>query len=239
MVASAESAIENAAKHATYFRVGKLRFGFHGVLGIVSTIVTMMAFVFNTDQLLVLLTVILTTILGVDALQLLDQVPLQSRITEYIIAPHREAFQRTITMVLYINLRICGEMSWVPPNYAGGYHALLVCCWVLFVPLHSSFCNGNTWLFVVPMFLGVSADLTQHLLLLLTEENQQLLVGCCQAGFISVQMLLLTQFSALIIAFLFTLAFRTYINIRTVYFIAVFIVSLLLVQVAVSISAIF
>eukprot|EP00978_Attheya_sp_CCMP212_P006727 scaffold15605_cov37-Attheya_sp.AAC.1 len=74
-----------------------------------------------------------------------------------VIPPHREAFKRTIAIVGYLDLRLAHEIFGIfGKKLFGslllGYHLYF------FTPVMGSFDNGNTWVFVVPMFLGFGID---------------------------------------------------------------------------------
>jgi hypothetical protein len=154
-------------------------------------------------------------VLAMHAYSLLDQVPLSTKICRGFVAPHREAFKRTIAMMLYTNLRLVHP--WIPSGWL--YHPLLALAWWQFVPLNSDFGNGNTWIFVVPMFLGVSLDMVQSLLM---EHHCGGLPSLVPPRF-----LLFINWSAMVMAFGFTLAFRGMVSIQRIYFGAAFFVALL------------
>jgi hypothetical protein len=62
--------------------------------------------------------------------------------------------------------------------------------------------NGNTWIFVFPIFVGVTGDFWQYI---------------AYRDVIPVQQLLQTEILGLVLAFSFTLAFRNYVSMPTVY----------------------
>jgi hypothetical protein len=193
----------------TLFRLGKLRFGFHGIWGILCVAATTASLVSRTAT--NVWTAVLTNfILGVDARSLTDQAPQSTTIVHNkwvkIVAPHREAFQRTIAVVQHINLRLAEQQlstsEWALPFPV--YAILLGLSWFQFNPVNSDFTNGNTWFFVFPMFLGVSLDCVMQ----------------CQgmSNYLTTQYLLAVQLASLFIAFAFTLAFRGMIRIEPIYF---------------------
>ena len=189
----------NNQSSAVYFSCGKLRFGHHGILATLALVATVIAYN-SLDALSIHTSVLLTTMTALDARSLLPQVPKQSRIVPGVSAPHREAFSRTMSMMHYANGRILGHLyQW---ESASMYKALLLYTWTHFVPLHSPLDNGNTIIFVVPIFLGVSLDIYQALYL----ETS-----------INTSHYLLLQLSALVIAFYFTLAFRGYFTVKQIY----------------------
>jgi hypothetical protein len=195
-----------------YLRWGSLRFGFHGIWAILTFIVTTICIVWGNDFYL-WPSMIGNQVLGLHAYSLLDQVPLSTKICRGFVAPHREAFKRTIAMIHYTNLRLA--QPWLPSAL---YYPLLALSWWQFVPLDSDFRNGNTWIFVVPMFFGVSLDMTQSLLM----EHY-----CGLSSLVSWRWLLGVHMSAMSMAFAFTLAFRGIISIQRIYFGAAFFVALL------------
>ena len=74
---------------------------------------------------------------------------------------------------------------------------LLLRWWPLTPSVTTQFRNGNTWIFVVPMFFGITGDLYQYALW-----------NDC----IRIDQLLLVQFLGLSLAFGFMLGFRNYIS---------------------------
>ncbi|KAJ1403483.1 hypothetical protein B484DRAFT_338418 [Ochromonadaceae sp. CCMP2298] len=202
------------------FKMGRLRFGLHGILGVIATILNVVALVNTGNSTYICSLVVTTSLLALDARSLIAQVPEKTRINAWIVAPHREAFQRTIAILHYVNLRICRQLQWLPatdPYYNAAYFSLMAFCWTLFLPIGSDFSNGNTWIFVIPMFTGVTID-----------AWQQAFGG---ETFVTLNFLLTTQLSALTIAFVFTLAFRQYVNIKAVYALSAICVAALLSQV--------
>jgi hypothetical protein len=142
-----------------YLQWGSLRFGFHGIWAILTFIVTTICIVSGNDFYL-WPSMIGSQVLAMQAYSLLDQVPRSTEICPGFVAPHQEAFKRTIAMMNYTNLQLA--QPWVPSVL---YYALLALSWWQFVPFHSDFRNGNTWIFVVPIFFGVSLDMTQSLVM--------------------------------------------------------------------------
>jgi hypothetical protein len=198
-----------------HFRWGRLRFAFHGIWAIMTMLITTLCIVSENDGLLLLPSIIANQVLAVHAYSLLDQVPLSTKICWGLEAPHREAFKRTSAVMIYTNLRLA--QKWIP-NFV--YYPVLVAVWRQFLPFNSDFRNGNTWIFVVPMFIGVSLDMAQSLVM----EHH-----CGLPSLVSVRWLLGVHLSAMSMAFAFTLAFRGIVSIRRIYFGAAFFVALLFV----------
>lgn len=196
-----------------YFRWGSLRFGFHGIWAILTFIVTTICIV-SGNQFYLWPSMIGNQVLALHAYSLLGQVPRSTIICRGFVAPHQEAFKRTIAMMNYTNLRLA--QPWIPSALV--YCPLLAWCWWQFVPLDSDFRNGNTWIFVVPMFFGVSLDMTQSLLM----EHY-----CGLSSLVSWRWLLGIHMSAMLMAFAFTVAFRGIISIQRIYFGAALFVALL------------
>jgi hypothetical protein len=192
---------------AVYFSLGKLRFGHHGIIATLALIVTIIAYA-TVHIPTIVCSMILTALTALDARSLMSQVPIRSIIVPGVSAPHREAFKRTMSMMHYANVRIFGELCRGTADtsaltlYQTSYKTLLLYMWTQFLPIHSPLDNGNTFIFVVPMFVGVSLDIYQTLAL----ETS-----------INVTHYLLLQLSALVIAFYFTLAFRGYFSVRQIY----------------------
>ena len=216
-VQSGKDATPSKQSLPIYFRFGRLKFGFHGVCASLALCVTTAALLSNstdatTINLLVYSSVILNTVTAYQARQLLDQVPLKTEIVPGVVAPHREAFQRTMSMIHYGNLRILGctlltSCQWI-------YTAFLA--WFIykkFLP-RAQFTNGNTFIFVVPMFVGTTVDLCQYTLV-------------PNGGFMSIHHYLIIEVSALAIAFFFTLAFRGYFTVYQIYMVSALVVATL------------
>ena len=239
-------------------KIGSLRFGVHGTGGVVSTIALVYSClliqsskpepaVFPSWLILVIVLGTLTTAIG--SYGLLPQVPQTSKITWFIIPPHREAFKRTIAIVGYLNIRLIHQMGWwslllssVPTTLFGLNMEEMAFPVVLslynfrhFFPLKPNFANGNTWVFVIPMWLGISVDTVHQFP---SSPTTKWLFGSLSYGsyfcndiwnthVVDVPYLLITLLCALQVAFLFTLAFRGYVNIRTCYWTSATVVAVL------------
>jgi hypothetical protein len=127
-----------------------------------------------------------------------------------IVAPHREAFHRTSLILQYINARILqllmASMAW------DGAMSLVPCCFIVFTcrrmipdPWTLDYRNGNTFCFVLPMVLSVMGDcgMTTYM------EWRNGMNGTTTCRWLSLRALAVVQFAGLMIAFLFTLAFRS------------------------------
>jgi hypothetical protein len=198
------------------FRWGSLRFGFHGSWAILTLLITCAGIYFEETAYL-WPSIIMNEVLGIHAYSLLDQVPLSTKIIPGFVAPHREAFKRTIAMMHYTNLRLVQTQLQASPMF---YFPFLAWSWWQFVPLDSDFSNGNTWVFVIPMFLGVTLDTVQSLVM-------EHFCGLSSSDLVPWPWLLGVDLSAMLMAFAFTLAFRGIISIQYIYFGAAFFVALL------------
>lgn len=206
---------KNAKPFRYYFRWGSLRFAFHGIWATMTMVITTLCIVLENYDLLLLPSIIANQALASHAYSLLDQVPLSTKICRGFEAPHREAFKRTSAVMTYTNLRLA--QPWIPTIV---YYPALAFLWTQFPPINSDFRNGNTWIFVIPMFIGVSLDMAQSLVM----EHH-----CALPSLVPVRWLLGVQLSAMGMAFAFTLAFRGIVSIRHIYFGAAFFVALLFV----------
>ena len=183
-----------------YFHWGRLRIGFHAICATASFFVTIVAWL-TARRPWILASVVLNSTTAWDARNLLPQVPLKTEIVPGIVAPHKEAFKRTMSMMHYVNLRILGQLYEIQLSstiYQTGCWAF---GWYFFAPVSSDFGNGNTWIFVLPMFAAVITDIPQLLLRDALHMNHYLMI----------------EFSALIIAFGFTLAFRGFVSVQKLY----------------------
>lgn len=214
---------ESSNKLPVYFRWGRLRFGFHGIIASLALVCNSAALfsVLSSEnastntaaKLLIYSSITLNTITALQARHLLDQVPLKTEIVPGIVAPHREAFKRTMSMMHYCNLRVLACVLSVI-RHSVPFNIVYILCLAVFIlkrflPRH--FDNGNTWIFVVPMCLGTSIDLLQYTCIDMFGTHHYLIV----------------QLSALIIAFVFTLAFRGYFTVFQIYFVSASIVATL------------
>lgn len=219
------------------FQVASLRFGVHGIGGILSVLLTEVCRSRQQpsprsddddtspsfgDLLLLISSQVLDFALVYHANGLLPQVPSQTAIVPWIVAPHREAFRRTIGMMQYLVVRIlcrvlCQRLRNIDTTLAlVGTCACLAVPYARLVPwtlLRGSpdnrrqhlLGNGNTWIFVLPIWLGTTGDLWQMIR---------------WGDVISVRQLLQVELVGLGLAFGFTLAFRNVVPMWLVYFVA-------------------
>ena len=153
------------------FRFGKLLFGFHGFLDIMCVVLTTTAIYHPSLPLsLVIPSQICNLILVNDAYALLNQVTTSTQIFPGVVAPHKEAFQRTIWVMQYLIARVITKFIQQQIQYYSNtrdysYFSILESTVVLWrhyplIPqLHIDWWNGNTWIFVIPIFIGVSGDI--------------------------------------------------------------------------------
>lgn len=265
-----------------FFRVGPFRFGIHGVAGLLSFIFVTYGLILSKQKQqlngISIVIVISTLISSIGSYSLLSQVPNTSHISSWIIPPHREAFKRTIAIIVYLNLRLVHLWQW---NFQGmsinGNDAniilhdrslifpvlLLVYTNYNFFPLHLDYTNGNTWVFVVPMFLAINIDAIYQFPSIVSSKDEVLTlwrqcnndemnnsivnkmyvlhefiaqhsdwnhVHDWNQNKVNETYLLLTLFCALQIAFMFTIAFRGKMSIKSCYWIAAIEVALLCIR---------
>lgn len=222
------------------------------------------------------------TILAFGSTNLLHQVPNSSIITWFIIPPHRLAFERTISVIGYLNLRLVHQwiqqqkhlLDWLfSPKLTGnntgnnGWISLLFPIGLLFYqthqffPLHLDYCNGNTYVFVIPMWIGLLVDCIHQfpvigkidrssmVLLLHWRDNMSSIqshlnssevwekVNYWNENIVDVHYLILTLLCALQVAFMFSVSFRGHLDIRICYWIAALVVGFLCIRLGNSISA--
>lgn len=178
-------------------------FGFHGSLGIACAVLHVVALSLTSPPRHVVVACVATsTTLALHARSLVAHAPLRTVIAKGVVAPHREAFKRTIAMMLYVNLRICKQAG-ILPQRRWLYETLLLLGVAQFIPT-KNLSNGNTWVFVVPMFVGASLDAFWQLLDAPTTR-------------VTLRFLLSTQLGALCLSFAFTLAFRKILDAFWVY----------------------
>ena len=148
-----------------------------------------------------------------DAYALLNQVTTSTQIFPGVVAPHKEAFQRTIWVMQYMIARVITKFIQQQLQYYSNtrdysYFSILESTVVLWrhyplIPqLHIDWWNGNTWIFVIPIFIGVSGDIYVYFK---------------HGDIFQIYHLLLGELLGLCLAFGFTLGFRHYIPMPIVY----------------------
>jgi hypothetical protein len=104
-------------------RLGRLRFGFHGLLGSACLALVLHAR-WSLSGRSVACAVLATTLLALTSTTQLKHAPVSTTIMPGVVAPHREAFARTIALMLYYNVRICWLQRWLDSDVV--YALLLV-----------------------------------------------------------------------------------------------------------------
>jgi hypothetical protein len=224
---------------AVFFRIGPLRFGYHGIFGILGSIAVSYAllksYMGSSVPFWLAFSVVTSSVASsVGSYGLLPQVPTSSEIASWIFPPHKEAFKRTIAIVGYLNIRLVHQWQWVL-----GHESLLFPFLLFlytnyhFFPRQADYFNGNTWVFVIPMFIGFNVDT----LMQFPDMDKTFLanpnwnnVHNWNKDRVNETYLLLTLLCALQIAFMFTIAFRGRMSIKYCYWIAAIEVGLLCVR---------
>ena len=218
----------------SFFHLGALRFGIHGVGGVVCCSLTEFCRRWTKEQppdddgeetTILLLIILFLSQVGNFALAthagatLLGQVPHQTAIVTWpcrIVAPHREAFVRTTGMMQYLVVRVACKLvfgSMMQQNAIVSEtmeRYITLACLALpyfgtLVPRSLAWTNGNTWIFVVPIWLGTTGDWISMAI---------------WGDVIALHQLLQVQLVGLFLAFGFTLAFRHYVPMSVVYAVA-------------------
>lgn len=191
-----------------FFRLGKLRIGIHGLLGCASLIATQIAIrPFVRVPISLITCQVLNALTVHQAKALLHQVPASSSILgSWIVAPHKEAFIRTIAILQYLIVRVVSLWLVTEAYFTHArFIRLALSVWrygpLVPWPKTTAWVNGNTWIFVVPMWLGVTADL-----------YVQYTLDC-----FTIEQYLVIQRLGLLLAFGFTLGFRRYMPMPLVY----------------------
>lgn len=238
----AKQAIDNehsknaSAPRRVFFRIGSLRFGVHGIAGIVAyacvsySLVLKRVLDVEIPFWLQLAVVFSSLTAAFGSYDLLSQVPNTSTITSWIFPPHRDAFKRTIAIVGYLIIRLVREWHWFFFSEEGTLFPLLLFGYVqfhFFPFFKADISNGNTWVFVYPMFLGFSVDACHLFPTSLTEEGRWNKSRDWRQNRVDENYLLWTLWNALGIAFMFTVAFRGHMSIKTCYWIAAVLVGIL------------
>lgn len=221
---------------ATRKHRGKLRFGTHGWSGVVSTTFTLAAAVaahhYSESALsstLSLCAAVTASISASSGVPLIGQAPVRTVISKNVIPPHREAFRRTASSVYYLSSRIAwnhirryndDHASLTMLDWVWGCFAILYAIQYFLPRIHETeWRNGNTYVFVLPMASGIIADAIFQIPLLQCSES-----SCWNNDIVSEVDLLCVLLSALVVAFVFTLAFRGTCSIQKCYWGSAFVV---------------
>ena len=214
---------------STRATIGGLRiFNFHGILGMSSLLLSTGALISPTTKWIVLLSVLTSTTLSIhSSFVLVDQAPLQTTICRkptLVVAPHREAFQRTSIVMLYTNARIIGKLVDLQSLRAQQISWLFITiCGLRMLPTKNlDWKNGNTYCFVIPMMLSIVVDYmimnSCDFYYEYTITTPTTTIMLHWQSWLELRQLIFVQLSGLVIAFFFTLAFRKHINIQFLYF---------------------
>jgi hypothetical protein len=200
-----------------------------------------------------------------------------------IVPPHREAFKRTIAIIGYLNLRLVHEWKWtkwtftslqqILPQFFTQYEyerdqqglvlnenwsfalALFLYTNYHFFPIRLDYKNGNTFVFVLPMFIGFNIDAIRQFPTLVYDNEYNSSISSSSSStttttrilnrnvnvnwddvhrwnekVIDETYLLLTLLCTLQIAFMFTVAFRGKMSIKTCYWVSAIEVALLFIR---------
>ena len=171
------------ASSKVFFRIGRMRFGYHGVFGILATFTTWWALYQQRQKethdeespfvgLSLLTSCVCSTLVAYWASNHMMQiVPPDTNIYKNIIvAPHVDAFTMTVYLIYYINIRCLKEYI-VPAEDDGSiiitfvYNALLLLAYLPFVTHKKlndwNYKNLNTYIFGIPRLVGVTCDFTK------------------------------------------------------------------------------
>ena len=230
------SAKQTNNKRLIFFRIGPLRFGVHGIVGIASTFVVSFALYksYMNESIpfwSAFATVLTSTINSVGSYDLLHQVPNTSKIASWIFPPHKDAFKRTIAIVGYLNIRLVHEWQWILGKESLLFPVLLFLYTNYhFFPRNPDWFNGNTWVFVFPMFLGFGTETLMQFPSIEWHKSVDGALASLDFNWDAVHKwnkdrvdetyLLLTLLCALQIAFMFTIAFRGRMSIKICYWLA-------------------
>ena len=140
-------------------RIGRLNFGTrpwsHGLLGCMSFCITALSLLLPHRWLKVA-SIFFTTPLAFGSIPLLGHAPKFTPIARGIVAPHREAYKRTISVILYINVRLLFALNFWP--LSSTLYGATVAVWAACLFPRGAYHNGNTFIFAMPIFLGIGWD---------------------------------------------------------------------------------
>jgi len=190
-------------------KIGRLDFKAHGLLGTAGLVLLGATLCCSTEtaRYLIMASIPVTTGLAYGSYALLGHAPERTVIARGIVAPHREAYKRAIGVVLYVNVRLAWACDLLGARIYGVACALLA---ARLAPT-KAFDNGNTFVFVVPIFCGVGLDAVRQLRCIAAQE-------CAwNAEVATLRTVAAVQFVALLVSFAFTLGFRGYIRLARLY----------------------
>jgi hypothetical protein len=186
-----------------------------------------------------ILAAIASVVTASSGMNIVDQAPKQTVVMEWpfkVIPPHRDAFKRTAYSIYYL----CGRICWNTIQYhhqqqqhsAAATTTTTVLNWIWGIsaliyamtkfvpnPRDLDLSNGNTWLFVIPMAIGLTVDALFQLPMLSQEDQLR-----WNEDVITQVDLLWILLVGLVVAFVFTLAFRGVMGIRKCYWMAAILV---------------
>ncbi len=200
----------------------------HGITGVVSTLLVCIAIAAHHVNIMPSVVSILAAIASIitasSGMSIVDQAPKQTIVMERpfkVIPPHRDAFKRTASSIYYLSARLCwntisGNAIFNNNDALNWIWGISALCYAIkkFVPnpRDVDLTNGNTWVFVIPMAAGLTVDALFQLPLLQCND------GLCWNRDVITQIdLLWILLSGLVVAFVFTLAFRGVLGIRRCY----------------------
>lgn len=216
----------------------------HGISGLISTLLVCIAIgahhVYIIPNTLSILAAIASVITAASGMNIVDQAPKQTVVMEWpfvkVIPPHRDAFKRTAYSIYYL----CGRICWNTIQHHHRDHSATTLTvlnwiwgiWVLFYamtkfvpnPRDVDLTNGNTWIFVIPMAIGLTVDALFQLPIL--SQGGQLYWNEDVITQVDLLWILLV---GLVVAFVFTLAFRGVLGIRKCYWMAAVLVHVIVI----------
>lgn len=178
-----------------------------------------------------------SAIAAASGVAVVDQAPRRTVVMERpvrVVPPHRDAFRRTAWSIYYLCARVCWNVVGSPPPSGG--QGVVGWVWgcasvayakVYFVPSAKDvdWTNGNTYVFVLPMAAGLLVDaLFQLPILQCHTEHGNEYTSCWNDDVITQVDLLWVNLSGLVVAFIFTLAFRGVLGIKSCYWSAAVVV---------------
>ena len=220
----------------------------HGISGTYSTILTCFAIAAHQmlptnytilTSIISILAAIMSISTASSGMSMVEKAPKQTVVMQYpikVVPPHRDAFRRTAYSIYYLSARICrnamkmyaslfGNVLFVGGSLQNAFDWLFGCISVAyamnyFLPRAKvDWTNGNTFVFVVPMAIGLSCDALFQLPILQCRDEL-----CWNVDVVDHLDLLCVLMSGLVVAFAFTLAFHGVLGIRKCYWVSALVV---------------
>lgn len=211
----------------------------HGISGLISTTLTCLAIAANwmlpSNYKLTSIISVLAALTSIgtasSGMTIVEKAPRQTVVMDRpikVVPPHRDAFRRTAYSVYYLSARICWNCIKMHASFGdSSVDGIFQCVfgWLFgcisvayamnyFLPRKKDidWANGNNYVFVIPMAIGLLCDTLFQLPILQCHDEL-----CWNIDVVDQLDLLCVLLSGLVVAFVFTLAFHGVFGLRKCY----------------------